>query len=223
MEDRGELALEATQTWADLLPSEAGIPLPRTDQVQARFEWDSFDRYLFPTEGTLVRARLGEGCVAGAGAAPSFQFAYTRVRRLEPLGAWGSLEGDLEAGFGKALPLSHWYRVGGPDFLSGSTCSEFLTPNFAVMRLGIPIRVFSAFGVAMQVVPRLDEGYVGAESYRQIKAGARVRGAGLSLRAEVGRWFAEFASGTWSTPGQTGQGRWSLNVLLGTHPFDLWR
>ncbi len=226
MEDRGAVTLEASQTWGSLEPSAAGIEVPRTDQVQARFELDSFDRYLFPTEGTLFRIRLGEGRVAASSGESSnrtFQFAYTRVRHLEPLGGWGSLEGDLEAGLGRSLPFSQWYRMGGPAFLSGSTCSEFFTPNFAVMRLGLPIRVFSAFGVAMQVVPRLDAGYIGSDTYHRMKDGALVRGAGVSLRAELGRWYAEFASGTWSTAGQPAHGRWGLNVLLGTHPFDLWR
>lgn len=226
MEDRGAVTLEASRTWADLAPSGENIPLPDTNQVQARFEWDSFDRYLFPTEGTLLRMRLGEGradSTSGPQANRTFQFAYARIRRLEPLGSWGSLEGDLESGLGRSLPVSRWYRTGGPAFLSGSTCAEFFSPNFAVLRLGLPIRVFSAFGVAMQVVPRLDGGYLGSGSYRHIREGALVRGAGVSLRAEVGRWFAEFASGTWSTAGQPGHGRWGVNVLLGTHPFDLWR
>lgn len=225
MEDRGEVALEASRTFPDLLPSGPGISLPTTDQVQARFELDSFDRYLFPTKGTLVRVRLGEGrqdAPGGPGGQTNFQFAYARLRQIVPVWAWGGLEGDLEAGLGRHLPLPQWYRVGGPDFLSGSASSEFFTPNFALLRIGVPIRVFSAFGVNMQVIPRVDEGYIGSESWGRLRDGALVRGAGVGLRAELGRWFAEFAEGFWSSTGQSRQG-WRLNVLLGTHPFDLWK
>jgi hypothetical protein len=56
-----------------------------------------------------------------------------------------------------------------------------------------------------------------------MQTGTRIRGGGLTLRSELGRWYCEFAAGRWSSDGPAQGERVRLNVLLGAHPFDLWR
>jgi hypothetical protein len=133
------------------------------------------------------------------------------------------MEGDLEAGLGRDLPLAQWYSIGGPGFLSGSRSAEFLTPNFAVFRLGAPVRVFTAFGANLQVIPRVDVGYIGSDEPGKLQEGARFRGASLTLRTELGRWFGELSVGRALSDAAAPLDKVRLNVLLGTHPFDLWR
>jgi hypothetical protein len=226
-EDRGELRLEVRRSWNALQPAgTGGQPSPPLDQLLLQGELDSFDRYLFPTQGSLARVRLGQGWRTGTGDAGSddtFQFSYARFRHLQPMGAWASLDGDLEAGTGWHLPLSQWYSLGGPDFLAGSPSGAFYAPNFAMARLGIPVHVITAFGVHLQLAPRLDVGYLGASSPGRMQTGTRIRGGGLTLRSELGRWYCEFAAGRWSSDGPAQGERVRLNVLLGARPFDLWR
>ncbi|MDR3670725.1 MAG: patatin-like phospholipase family protein [Holophaga sp.] len=223
-EDRGLLRLEASHSWDDLQPSGTGLSLPRLEQLMLQGELDTFDRYLFPTQGTLLRVRLGQGWQTASTAATdrAYQLSYARLRHLQSLGAWGSLDGDLETGAGWHLPLSQWYSVGGPDFLAGTPSGAFYSPNFVMARVGMPVHVLTAFGVHLQFAPRLDAGYIGASSPGQMRAGERVRGAGVTLRSELGRWYCEFAAGRWSSTGPDQGERIRLNVLLGAHPFDLW-
>jgi hypothetical protein len=225
MEDRGQLALEASRRWAALQPGAAGTGLPRMDQVELSFELDEFDRYLFPTEGTLVRLRVGQGWLdqPEAGGANNYRFSYARIRHLLPLGRWSSVEADVEAGTGNHLPLPRWYPVGGPSFLSGTPSIGQPMPNFAMARLGLPVRMVTAFGINLQLVPRVDAGYLGAETPGHMKQGAWVRGAGLGLRSELGRWYCEVSAGRWTANGPGGPERMRVNLLLGAHPFDLWR
>lgn len=225
MEDRGLVALDFSRSWASLHPDLRGSAMPRMDQIQLRGEWDSFDRYLFPKQGFLIRARLGQGWQqdeAGSNSR-SYHFAYARARHLWRLGTWASVEEDLEAGLGWDVPLARWYSVGGPSFLAGSLSAGFMTQNFAMVRLGLPLHVTQLFGVNVQVVPRVDAGYLGATHPNRLRDGAFVKGVGLGLRSEIGRWFCEVALGRWSSSDTTADEKTRINVLFGAHPFDLWR
>lgn len=226
LDDRGLLAVEYSRRWSSLHPTLAGVPLPRLDQFQVACEWDSFDRYLFPTEGALLRLRLGQGWQDAHDlprVTDPYQFAYARVRRLWPLAAWGSLDGDLETGLGWKLPMARWYTMGGPAFLAGTLSGCMTTPNFALARIGLPLHAVTVFGVNLQVVPRVDAGYVGAARPGQWRESAFVKGASLSLRSEIGRWYAEVALGRWFSSDAAGVEKNRINILLGAHPNDLWK
>ncbi len=226
MEDRGLLSLECTRRWNDIHPTASGWAMPRMDQIQLMGEWDSFDRYLFPTKGTLMRLKLGGGWLPSGDTGTdgkTYHFVYVRARNLWPMGAWVSLEGDLESGLGWDLPLARWYSVGGPSFMAGTASAGFLTPNFAVARVGFPIRVVNMFGVNLQVVPRFDVGYLGGPKPSHLQDGTFARGLGASLRSEIGRWYCEVAVGRWSGTDAGIVEKTRINVLLGAHPFDLWR
>jgi predicted acylesterase/phospholipase RssA len=223
-EYRGLATLAAARSWSALHPADPALDRSTATQVTASAEWDDFDRYLFPTQGTLLRAKLAQGWLdardPGTGRS-AYRLAYGRVRQLWPLAGWASLEGDLEAGLGWHLPLARWYPVGGPGFLAGTPSAALVAPNFAVARLGLPLRVVQAWGADLQVVPRADLGWLGGT--RPGAWDARVRGLGLGLRAELGRWFLELAAGRWRSdaPGRREPVR--VNVMLGSRPFDLWR
>ncbi len=226
MEDRGLLSLECSRRWSDIRPTASGWAMPRMDQVQFMGEWDSFDRYLFPTKGTLVRLKLGEGWLPSGETGTdgkTYHFAYARARNLWSMGTWASLEGDLESGLGWNLPLTRWYSVGGPSFMAGTASAGLLTPNFAVARVGFPIRVVNMFGVNLQVVPRLDVGYLGGPKPSHLQDGTFARGLGASLRSEIGRWYCEVAVGRWFATDAGMVEKTRINVLFGAHPFDLWR
>lgn len=226
MDDRGLLSLDYSHRWNDIQPAPQVRGNGSLDQAQAMFEWDSFDRYLFPTQGLLLRMKVAEGrqtALDPAAGTRTYQAAYLRLRHLWPLGAWASLEGDLETGLGWNLPLARWYSTGGPAFFAGTSSGTLFTPNFAAFRLGLPLKVGNAFGVNFQICPRVDVGYLGAGSPGQLTSAPLVRGAGASLRSEIGRWFCEVAVGRWFLPGGSPFEKTRVSVLLGAHPLDLWR
>jgi len=226
MEDRGLLSVDHSRRLNDLQPAPEGQGTGSMDLTQAMFEWDSFDRYLFPTRGLLLRVKAGGGRLDKADPRTegrTFRSAYLRVRNLWSIGPWASMEWDLETGLGWRLPLSRWYAAGGPDFFAGTASGGLLTPNFAAFRLGFPLRVINAFGVNLQVCPRMDAGYLGAAEPGRLTSGPLVHGMGASLRSEIGRWFCEVAIGRWSSPHTSAFEKTRVNILFGAHPIDLWR
>ncbi|BDU77112.1 patatin-like phospholipase family protein [Mesoterricola sediminis] len=224
LDDRGLVEVEGSRSWIRTQPGAGPDLAPSLYQVQARFEWDSFDRYLFPTEGFLVRTRFGQGRQERPGAPTAwYRFAYLRARRLWPVAPWGSVDADLESGLGWDLPLARYYPVGGPAFLAGTASAGHPTPNFAILRLGLPLHVVRVFGVNVQATPRLDAAYLGAASpHRLREAGAWVRAAGVSFRAELGRYYLELDAGRAASTDPAFRARTRVNLLVGTHPFDLW-
>ncbi len=223
--DQGLWRLEAGRRWTALQPGFEGGSRPAYDNAQTSLEWDSFDRYAFPTSGTLLRLSAGEGRGRGA-EGETFKHAYLRIRHVRPLARRVGLSLDVESGLGWDLPLDRWYSLGGPSFLQGTRSAGFLAPNFAVARLGLPIRVAGLFGLQAQLEPRWDAGYLGALRPGQLRQAARARGYGLALRTEVGRFYVELAAGRAETApeGQPFRSKGAiLNVLVGTRPFDLWQ
>lgn len=223
--DQGLWRLEAARRWTALLPGVEGAAPAAFDGLQTSLEWDSFDRYAFPTGGTLVRASLGEGQDRGAGQG-RFRHAYLRLRHLRPLGRRLGASLDLESGLGRDLPLDRWHSLGGPAFLQGTRSAGYLAPNFAVARLGFPIRMAGLLGLQAQLEPRWDSGYVGSLRPSALRDSVRVRGWGLALRTEVGRFYVEIAAGKAETSpeGQPFRSRGAIvNLLVGTRPFDLWQ
>ncbi len=96
---------------------------------------------------------------------------------------------------------------------------------FAILRLGLPLHVVRVFGVNVQATLRLDAAQVGAASpHRLREAGAWVRAAGVSFRAELGRYDLELDAGRAASTDPAFRARTRVNLLVGTHPFDLgWR
>ncbi len=226
--DQGLWRLDLSRRWSALLPGIEGLSFPSFDTAQLSAEWDNFDRYTFPSEGTLIRIMGAEGKVRGASSSPRepLHYAYLRGREILPLLEWMSLDLDLESGLGWKLPLSRWYSVGGPSFILGTPSAGYLTPNFALLRVGVPLRVANLFGLSIQVEPRLDFGFLGSTEPTALRQGSRVRGAGLVTRTEVGRFFVELAVGraAFAAEGQDFKGQGAhLNLLVGTRPYDLWR
>lgn len=225
--DQGLVRLDFSRRWSALSPVGDGPSTPSFDLAQLSVEWDSFDRYTFPAEGALLRLMGGEGRLRED--APSgenrLHFAYLRGRKLVPALDGVSLDLDSEIGLGWRLPMSRWYSLGGPQFLLGTPSAGFLTPNFAVLRIGLPVRLANFFGLHAQLEPRLDFGYLGGEDPTRLREGTRVKGAGLLLRTEVGRFYVELAVGRSAIApegsGFSGRGT-HLNLLVGARPFDLW-
>jgi predicted acylesterase/phospholipase RssA len=193
-------------------------------------EWDNFDRHTFPRQGLLLRERYGVGeALPGLAPEGTFRFNYFRARGLQPLGRRDSngkfsLDLDLEWGYGHHLPMDRWWVMGGPSFLMGSPSLGIVAPNFAAGRLGLPVRMDGPFGLSLQVIPRYDYCVISPEAGDLFRS-SRAQGAGLMVRTILAKFYVELSYGFLKTyePG-TGWGKTSgsLNVLLGTKPFDLW-
>ena len=227
--DQGLWSLDLIRRWNVLLPDFPGSPLPIYDTAQFSGEWDSFDRYTFPTEGLLVRLMGAKGQRKDSDLIPGqdrLHYAYLRGRKLWRLKDWVSLDLDGETGLGWNLPISRWYSLGGPSFILGTPSAGYLTPNFVMARVGAPLRLASLFGLSAQLEPRLDYGYLGSTSPGGLREGTRVRGIGLIFRTEVGRFFVELAVGhaAFASEGQGFRSQGTrLNLLVGMRPWDLWR
>jgi predicted acylesterase/phospholipase RssA len=225
-EDRGLVSLDFSRRWSSLHPGLPGVPWPDFNQVEAAEEWDSFDRYLFPTAGTLVRVKAGAGWGLSGVAAPDparFQFAYGRLQQFWPVLPRASLEAELETGLGWNLPYSRWFSAGGPSFLAGTPSAAILAPSFGLVRLGLPVQLASSLAMTVQAGPRLDWGYLGEGSPAGLRDGLQVKGLGCTMRSEFGRWYLQLSVGHLWAQGTERIDRTRVDVLLGAHPFDLWR
>jgi hypothetical protein len=151
--DQGLWRLEASRRWTALQPGFEEGGRPSFQGLQTFLEWDSFDRYAFPTAGTLARISAGEGRDRTEGSG-RYRHAYLRLRHVAPLGRRLGASLDLESGLGWDLPLDRWHSLGGPSFLQGTRSAGYLAPNFALVRFGLPIRVAGLFGLQAQLEPR---------------------------------------------------------------------
>jgi hypothetical protein len=202
----------------------------REDLLEIAGEWDNFDRHTFPRTGLMLRERFGLGR-AQPDLAPDgeFRFNYFRARNLQPLGSKESdlelgLDLDLEWGYGRKLPLDRWWANGGPSFLVGSDTLGVMTPNFAAGRLGLPLRMNGPLGLSMQVIPRFDYAVFSQEA-SDLWRSLRTQGTGLVVRTMVAKFYVELAYGwmkTYEPEAGWGKSSGSLNVLIGSKPFDLW-
>ncbi len=203
----------------------------RSQQQNAIFlseEWDNFDRYTLPREGLLLRSRFGVG-EAEAGVLPgaTFQQSYARVRGLVALGEYFGTDLDLEWGQGRHLPLDRWWVLGGPSFVIGSRAAGFMAPNFAALRLGLPLRLYIGLGLTVEAIPRFDLARVARDGAALGGGtdGFKVQGMGLMLRTTLSNYYVEISYGLLKlqTPTDSGRATGSFNVLVGTQPFDLWK
>lgn len=227
---QGRIALDGSYRWAAFAQEET---LGRRSQRFARLsaEWDNFDRHTFPRRGLMLRGHYGVGeSLDGLPPEGLFRMAYLRARglaefspRRAPMGL--GLDLDLEWGYGKDLPLDRWWVLGGPSFLMGSKSLGFLAPNVAVGRLGLPFRMNGPFGLSLQMVPRMDCGFIG-HSPGGLFRDQRGQGTGLLVRTMVAKFYVELAYG-WMRirlPGEAwGPFHGSFNAQIGTRPFDLWK
>lgn len=225
--DRGLGRIDFSRRWSDILPGFEGSATAVTDHLQLSGEWDDFDRYTFPTRGRSLRALAGLGRDrTGSNRPESFQWFYGRGQGYFPVASGASLHLDAEAGLGWNPPLDRWYSLGGPGFLVGTRSAGFLSPNFSVVRLGLPVRLADMFGFNTWLEPRIDAGYLGGGEPRQLREGTRVRAIGASLKTEIGRFYVEVAAGrSWLAPeGRTFRSTGdTVNLLVGTRPWDLWK
>lgn len=198
---------------------------------QLAVEWDNFDRHTFPRTGLLLRGFYLQGeTLPGLEPQGNFRMGYFRARGLAPLGKVSptrqlGMDLDLEWGYGHRLPLDRWWTLGGSSFLVGSKSLGFLSPNFAVGRFGLPLRVNGPYGLSLQIIPRFDYGVISAES-RDLFRGMRGKGTGLVVRTMAAKFWVELSYGFLKMydPAQgwtptTG----TFNALIGTQPFDLWK
>jgi hypothetical protein len=198
------------------------------DTVFLSGEWDNFDRYTLPREGLLLRARFGMGHAdTGDLQGATFQQGYFRARGLTSFGEHLGLDLDLEWGQGQHLPLDRWWSLGGSSFVIGSDSLSFLTPNFASVRFGLPLRLYLGLGLTVEVVPRLDLAWMAPEPASLLKPGVslRAQGAGLMVRTTLSNFYVELAYGFLRelSPQDSGRAVGSFHVLVGTQPFDLWK
>ena len=205
--------------------------LRRTQSQDAAFfsgEWDNFDRHTMPREGLLLRARFGVGHALPAqlpGA--TFQQSYFRARGLTSLSEHLGLDLDTEWGQGQHLPLDRWWVLGGPSFVIGSRSQGFMAPNFAAVRIGLPLRLYVGLGLTAELTPRFDLAWVSrnaSDLYRP-EVDFRAQGTGLLLRTTLSNFYVELSYGFLKirTPQNGGRAVGSFNVLIGTQPFDLWK
>jgi hypothetical protein len=225
-DDQGMASLALSRVWNSLHSEAPGQDLPAVALCQVLGEWDDLDRCLFPSRGSLIRAKVGLGWLDRSdfwSGQSRFISAYSQLAHYWPVGSWASLEGEFEAGLGWRLPFSQWYTVGGPAFLAGTPGAALKVPNFALARVGLPIPVVKEFGANVQVVPRFDLGRLAVAEPDRLADSPQVHGLSLGVRAEVWRWFLELDGGHWfsSAPGRS-EG-FQLNFLVGTRPFNLWR
>ena len=191
-------------------------------------EWDNFDRYTLPREGLLLRSRFGVG-EAAAGVLPgaTFQQSYARVRGLVALGENFGTDLDLEWGQGRHLPLDRWWVLGGPSFVIGSRAADFMAPDFAALRLGLPLRLYVGLGLTVEAIPRFDLARL-ARDGAALGGGTealKAQGLGLMLRTTLSNFYVELSYGLLKlqTPTDSGRATGTFNVLVGTQPFDLWK
>jgi predicted acylesterase/phospholipase RssA len=191
-------------------------------------EWDNFDRHTLPRDGLLLRTRFGLGH-ADAGDLPgeTFQQCYFRARGLASLGEHLGTDLDLEWGQGRHLPLDRWWALGGSSFVIGSNALSFLTPNFASVRFGVPLRLYMGLGLTVEVVPRFDVAWMAPAPTSLLKPAVALRteGKGLLVRTTLSNFYVELSYGFLKerTPIDSGRVVGSFNVLIGTQPFDLWK
>ncbi|MBK8724508.1 MAG: patatin-like phospholipase family protein [Holophagaceae bacterium] len=223
--------------------SPTGYPKLRhgEDSLVLSTEWDCLDRISFPTEGLLVRIRMtADHAKSHPQTAPpteprpdlepalnQVRGAYLLFRALAkdlvgPVGVDLALEAGL--GWRTLLVPDRQYILGGDASLIGTPSTRFVAPNFAILRIGLPIPLRRAFGGHVQLVPRLDYGRF-AQDPNNLGAGMRALGYGLVLRGAVGKFYIETGWGQVQLrpylPGPLRRES-QLNVLVGARPFDLW-
>ena len=226
---QGKARLEVTWREAAFL-SDGDRSLRHEHTAEASTEWDNFDRHTFPGEGLLLRGRYGAGTsLAGLDPAGAFQFGYLRARGLTTFGANSDanigLDLDLEWGNGEHLPLDRWWTLGGTSFLMGTQSLAYLSPNFLVARLGIPLRMAGPFGTSLQVIPRVDLGSLAGPGEDLFRSG-RSLGTGLLIRTILSKFYVEVSYGFLRPYGPGvgwGPATGSFGAIIGTQPFDLWQ
>jgi hypothetical protein len=178
----------------------------------------------------MLRGRYGYGWDQPETPVPgtTFRFGYLRARGLTSFGsdrylASPGLDLDVEWGSGSRLPLDRWWTLGGTSFLMGSKTMGYLTPDFLVTRLGLPVRMAGPFGISIQAIPRLDYGLLAGDGDSLFRA-ERVQGVGLLLRTILAKFYVEGSYGLMRASLGQGWGRseGAFSVLVGTQPFDLW-
>ena len=195
------------------------------DAAYLNTEWDNFDHHTLPHQGLLLRGRFGAGEVnSGLDQGGTFTQAYLRARALHPLSAHFGLDLDAEWGIGQRLPLDRWWAIGGPGFVLGSTPLSYLTPDFAALRFGVPIRIPTMMGMTLEFEPRLDYARVSPDARGLWRSGTyhQSQGIGLLVRTTlVSVYYLELSYGQRSRTGLPSTRQFTLAV--GTQPFDLWR
>ncbi len=189
-------------------------------------EWDDLDRHTLPTEGRLLRAQVETGRERMGGGDGTYRLGYARARSLWSLGRRVSLDIDAEAGGSRGLQPWQAWSLGGPGFVIGTPAQGLLAPQFAGLRLGLPIRLEGPFGTTLQLAPRLDAARIAPE-LRNLggRDAVRVAGAGLQLRTVVLGLTLEAAYGWARTegPGWVPRTVGSFTFQIGFLPLDLWR
>jgi predicted acylesterase/phospholipase RssA len=198
------------------------------DSAYISGEWDNFDRYTLPREGLLLRTRFGTGhAEAGDLASATFQQSYFRARGVSSFGEHLGVDLDVEWGQGRHLPLDRWWALGGSSFVIGSDPLSYLTPNFASMRFGLPLRLYMGLGLTVELVPRFDLAWMAPEPSSLMKPdfALRAQGAGLMVRTTLSNFYVELAYGFLKelNPQESRRAVGSFHVLIGTQPFDLWK
>jgi hypothetical protein len=226
MEDRGRVVLDLGHTEGYFVVAGAAAPQDKAGFARLAAEWDSLDSHTLATRGLMVRTAWTRAFQATSGT--SFDLGYLRMRQTWAPAAGASLPFglmlDAEAAVQHNAPMEHWFIAGGPDSFIGTPAASFLTPNFEILRVGLPFTVTNLFGMAVQVTPRVDGGLF-SDNFRRMGAGQRALGTGLVFRGMLKSLFLELGMGTARARNElTREMRRDHRVsfLIGTRPFDLW-
>ena len=77
----------------------------------------------------------------------------------------------------------------------GSQTMGYLTPDFLVARLGLPVRMAGPFGISIQAIPRFDYGRGWPATPAACSARTACQGVGLLLRTILAKFYVEGSYG----------------------------
>lgn len=221
-EDRGRIGLAGFEHRGTATFAGTDQDTPHASVLRGWLEWDDLDFHTLPTEGTLVRVS-SDRSVSVEGEARPYWRSYARVKRHQPLGSNWGLMVDTEVALSKDAPPDRLWIAGGSDSFIGTRSAAYLTPNLAVLKLGLPYTKASIVGTGWQLGPRFDLGRT-SDQPSTLGNGLRIEGVGLVARTGFREFFMELSAGwVYLHQGPTSQHENRVSILLGARPFDLWR
>jgi len=221
-EDRGRFGLAAFEHRGTFTHAGTEADTPNATVARGWVEWDDLDFHTLPTEGTLLRFSADRSLSVEGDARPYWR-SYARAKRHQPLTSNWGLMMDTEVALSKNAPPDRLWIAGGSDSFIGTRSAAYLTPNMAVLKIGLPYTKATVVGTGWQVGPRFDLGRA-SDQPSTLGEGLRMEGLGLVARTGFREFFMELSAGwVYLHRGTASQHENRVSILLGARPFDLWR